>query len=151
MVEICAPPSFISCFERCLFWGFCASSLDTALNIFALRSAADARVKVTISIFEISAGESGSVIALIIRCVSVVVFPEPAAALKRRVLFFVFIAAICAAVHVVAIKTSLFQKYFFCRFALQCSSGRGLVRARSSASSQQYLHKYCFQCLLVFL
>ena len=96
----------MSCPERCLFEGSRARASLTALNILVRRSAAEARVKVTISIFEMSAGQSGSVMELMILCVRVVVLPDPAAALRRRVLFLVFIAANWASVHFVAISSS---------------------------------------------
>jgi hypothetical protein len=66
---------------------------DNALDILALRSAADALVYVTISILEMSEGESASVIERMIRSVSVAVLPEPAAALTSSVLSRVSIAA----------------------------------------------------------
>ena len=97
----------MSCSVRCLSVGDSASALLTALNILVLRSVAEALVKVTMSILEISAGESGSVIERIILSVRVEVLPEPAAALRRSVLFFVLIAVFCASVHCVAMPSSL--------------------------------------------
>ena len=51
-----------------------------AVRIFSRISLAAALVKVTTRILSISTGSSGSVIFLIIRSTSTVVFPEPAAA-----------------------------------------------------------------------
>ena len=75
-----------------------------AEDIFALRSEAADLVKVTMSIFDMSRGSLSRDISRIILSVSVEVFPDPAAALTRRVLPCVSIAASCAGVQVLAVE-----------------------------------------------
>ena len=82
-----APPSFIIWRQRCLFPGFSARDKVSAFDILLLRSDAAAFVNVTTRIRLMSASLSGSVTERIILSVSVVVFPEPAAALHRRDVF----------------------------------------------------------------
>ena len=89
---------FMSCSERRLFEGASESASDRADDILCLSSAAAALVKVTMSIFEMSAGESSFVSERIMRSVSVAVFPEPAAAETRRSFPCVSIAVVCAGV-----------------------------------------------------
>ena len=83
-----------------------------AVDIFCLSSAAAALVYVTTSILEISRGFSLSVRERIIRSISTVVLPEPAAAETRRVLSLVSIALVWALVHCGIVILLSFQRIF---------------------------------------
>ena len=72
---------------------------DSADDILSFSSLAAAFVKVTTSIFEISAGESGEVSFPIILLVRTAVFPEPAAAETSMFFPSRFIASSWASVH----------------------------------------------------
>jgi hypothetical protein len=86
MVDIFALPSDASCLKSLLFLGSSAIADERAVEILLRSSEAAARVNVTISSLEMSAGASLSVSKRIILSIRTVVFPEPAAADMSRVL-----------------------------------------------------------------
>ena len=87
-----------------MFPGADAKAVLIALKIFVRRSAADARVKVTMSILDISA--PSMVIRRMILSVSVAVLPEPAAALTSKVFPRSAIAVSCCGVQLMVFFSS---------------------------------------------
>jgi hypothetical protein len=112
IVHIFADGKSKSCDEiLLLFWSFAAASQSDE-DIRERSSAAAARVNVTTSILDMSAGFSSLVSERMILSVSVAVFPEPAAAETSRVLSVVSIASDCSFVHECGMLCS-FRLLFF--------------------------------------
>ena len=127
-MHIRALPAAISWRASRLSPGSRASAAESAALMRVRNSPAAARVKVTISISEISAGDSLSVSSRIILSVSVAVLPEPAAADTSRVLPLVSIAVRCEFVNSTAML-----KYLVCFVARLRAARQALMRARQTA------------------